>query len=274
MHEAIGRPAAPGRPVPPAPGAARAGRRADRGAVGGPRAHRHASTSCRRCSRAHRESSAPAVSRIIRQLLRKRLVTRLGLRHRRPPAPLPAHRARPDARSTRCATTRRRAIDAIWMDLDPRALAAFTEFSGELIARLEAYAGASPPAARGGPMSTDAVREGLRRPRRAPAAVRAVPAPDGAAPHPRGHVAAGVLDAARPRAAACSTPSARSRRSTTSSRPTARRARSPTRWPRRCCSTSSATAPSSASASSRPAQRRAGHRARDRARSAASPSPA
>ena len=36
--------------------------------------------------------------------------------------------------------TRRRAIDAIWMDLDPRALAAFTEFSGGLISRLEAYA--------------------------------------------------------------------------------------------------------------------------------------
>jgi len=35
---------------------------------------------------------------------------------------------------------RRRAIDAIWMDLDPRALAAFTDFSGELITRLEAYA--------------------------------------------------------------------------------------------------------------------------------------
>ena len=88
----------------------------------------------------HRESSAPAVSRIIRQLLRKKLVTRLGLGHRRPPAPLPADRQGQSARWTRCAHARRRAIDAVWMDLDPRALAAFTTFSGELIARLEAYA--------------------------------------------------------------------------------------------------------------------------------------
>ena len=87
----------------------------------------------------HRDSSPPAVSRIIRQLLRKRLITvsvsATDGRQRR-------YQLTARGRKTLDALRglRRRAIDTIWMDLDPRALAAFTDFSGELITRLEAYA--------------------------------------------------------------------------------------------------------------------------------------
>lgn len=86
-----------------------------------------------------RETSAAAVSRTIRQLLDKKLVS--------------VTVARDDGRQRRYVLTakgvrtldglrqrRRAAIDAIWMDLDPAELAAFTRFSGELAARLEAYA--------------------------------------------------------------------------------------------------------------------------------------
>ena len=87
----------------------------------------------------HRESSAPAVSRIIRQLLTKKLITvsvsDTDGRQRRYQLT-----ARGQKILEALRTTRRRAIDAIWMDIDPRALAAFTEFSGGLIARLESYA--------------------------------------------------------------------------------------------------------------------------------------
>src|SRR5215469_12857461 len=84
----------------------------------------------------HRDSSPPAVSRIIRQLLRKRLITvsvsTTDGRQRR-------YQLTARGRKTLDALRglRHRAIDTIWMDLDPRALAAF---SGELITRLEAYA--------------------------------------------------------------------------------------------------------------------------------------
>ena len=87
----------------------------------------------------HRDSSPPAVSRIIRQLLRKRLITvsvsTTDGRQRR-------YQLTARGRKTLDALRglRRLAIDTIWMDLDPRALAAFTDFSGELITRLEAYA--------------------------------------------------------------------------------------------------------------------------------------
>ena len=87
----------------------------------------------------HRDSSPPAVSRIIRQLLRKRLITvsvsTTDGRQRR-------YQLTARGRKTLDALRglRRRAIDTIWMDLDPRVLAAFTDFSGELITRLEAYA--------------------------------------------------------------------------------------------------------------------------------------
>jgi DNA-binding MarR family transcriptional regulator len=87
----------------------------------------------------HRESSAPAVSRIIRQLLRKGLVTvsvsESDGRQRR---------YRLTAKGERTVdllqASRRRAVDAVWMDLDPQGLAAFSTFSDQLIARLESYA--------------------------------------------------------------------------------------------------------------------------------------
>jgi DNA-binding MarR family transcriptional regulator len=87
----------------------------------------------------HRESSAPAVSRIIRQLLRKKLITvsvsDTDGRQRRYQLT-----ARGQKTLEALRATRRRAIDAVWMHLDPHALAVFTQFSGELITRLEAYA--------------------------------------------------------------------------------------------------------------------------------------
>lgn len=87
----------------------------------------------------HRESSAPAVSRIIRQLVHKKLITvsvsDTDGRQRRYQLT-----ARGQKTLDALRATRRDAIDAVWMGLDPRALAAFTQFSGELIARLEAYA--------------------------------------------------------------------------------------------------------------------------------------
>ena len=87
----------------------------------------------------HRDSSAPAVSRIIRQLLRKKLITvsvsDTDGRQRRYQLTARGQKTLDALRATRS-----RAIDAVWMHLDPRALAAFTQFSGELITRLEAHA--------------------------------------------------------------------------------------------------------------------------------------
>jgi DNA-binding MarR family transcriptional regulator len=87
----------------------------------------------------HRESSAPAVSRVIRQLVRKKLIT-VSLSDKDGRQRRYQLTARGQKILEMLRATRRRAIDAIWMDIDPRALAAFTEFSGGLIARLEAYA--------------------------------------------------------------------------------------------------------------------------------------
>src|SRR5262249_41813932 len=87
----------------------------------------------------HRDSSPPAVSRIIRQLLRKRLITvSVSTPDARQRRSQPPPRGRKPLAARR--GLRRRAIDPIWMDLDPRALAAFPAFSGELIPRLEASA--------------------------------------------------------------------------------------------------------------------------------------
>jgi DNA-binding MarR family transcriptional regulator len=87
----------------------------------------------------HRDTSAAAVSRLIRQLLDKRLVSVSAREH--------------DARQRRYVLTakgkrmletvrasRQAAIDAIWSTLDPRDIAAFTTVSDELIRRIEAYA--------------------------------------------------------------------------------------------------------------------------------------
>lgn len=86
-----------------------------------------------------RRSTAAAVSRIIRQLLDKQLVSvsvsRTDGRQREYVLTARGKRTLEALRSER-----RRAIDAVWMDLDPKALDAFIRSSGELIGRLEAYA--------------------------------------------------------------------------------------------------------------------------------------
>lgn len=87
----------------------------------------------------HRDSSAAAVSRLIRQLLDKRLISATAREH--------------DARQRRYVLTakgrrtlealrasRQSAIDAIWSTLDPGALAVFATVSDELVRRIEAYA--------------------------------------------------------------------------------------------------------------------------------------
>ena len=87
----------------------------------------------------HRDSSAAAVSRLIRQLLDKRLVTVQARAHdaRQRQYVLTAKgRRKLDALRAR----RQTAIDAIWAPLEPRALATFATVSNELIRRIEAYA--------------------------------------------------------------------------------------------------------------------------------------
>ena len=89
-----------------------------------------------------RESSAAAVSRLIRQLLDKRLVSASPRAH--------------DGRQRQYVLTakgkrtldgvhadRQAAVDAIWASLDRRALATFAEISAEIIRRIEAYDTAS-----------------------------------------------------------------------------------------------------------------------------------
>jgi DNA-binding MarR family transcriptional regulator len=89
-----------------------------------------------------RESSAAAVSRLIRQLLDKRLVSvsahELDGRQRRYVLTAKGRRTLDGLRADRQA-----AIDAIWSSIDHRLLATFTRVSAELIRRIEAYAAAS-----------------------------------------------------------------------------------------------------------------------------------
>jgi len=89
-----------------------------------------------------RESSAAAVSRLIRQLLDKRLVTASARDHdgRQRQYVLTA-KGRRTLDALRAG--RQAAIDVIWASLDRGALATFTEVSAELIRRIEAYAAAS-----------------------------------------------------------------------------------------------------------------------------------
>jgi DNA-binding MarR family transcriptional regulator len=90
-----------------------------------------------------RESSAAAVSRIIRQLLDKDLVSvsvsRVDGRQRDYVLTAKGQRTLEALRESR-----RRAIEAVWADLDAKTLAAFTRSSAEIIARLEAYAARQP----------------------------------------------------------------------------------------------------------------------------------
>ncbi|MGH7896212.1 MAG: MarR family winged helix-turn-helix transcriptional regulator [Candidatus Binatia bacterium] len=87
----------------------------------------------------HRESSAAAVSRLVRQLIDKRLVSVSVSpndgRQRQYVLTTKGRRTLATLRASREA-----AIAAIWAPLDPRALAAFAEVSGTLIRRIETYA--------------------------------------------------------------------------------------------------------------------------------------
>jgi DNA-binding MarR family transcriptional regulator len=89
-----------------------------------------------------RDSSAAAVSRLIRQLLDKRLVSASAREHdgRQRQYVLTAKGRRTlDA----LRASRQGAIDAIWATLDHRALTTFARVSGELIRRIEGYTAAS-----------------------------------------------------------------------------------------------------------------------------------
>ncbi len=89
-----------------------------------------------------RASSAAAVSRLIRQLMEKRLVTASPREHDgRQRAYVLTAKGRRTLDTLR--TSRQDAIDSIWASLDARALDAFTRTSAELIRRIEAYATAS-----------------------------------------------------------------------------------------------------------------------------------
>lgn len=87
-----------------------------------------------------REQSPAAVSRVIRQLLDRKLIVPAAARGRdrrhRTYALTALGRRTLDALSAR----RSRAIEAVWQRIDPRALGTFTRVSTELAARLEAYA--------------------------------------------------------------------------------------------------------------------------------------
>ena len=87
-----------------------------------------------------RQQAPAAVSRLIRQLLDKKLVTvSVSTRDGRQREYVLTAKGKRLLDSLRGHRTH--AVDAIWMDFDPKSLAAFTRFSGELIARLETYAG-------------------------------------------------------------------------------------------------------------------------------------
>jgi DNA-binding MarR family transcriptional regulator len=87
-----------------------------------------------------REQSPAAVSRVIRQLLDRKLIAPAvargsDRRHRTYALTALGRRTLDELRGHRG-----RAIEAIWLHLDPRELSTFTKVSGELAARLDAYA--------------------------------------------------------------------------------------------------------------------------------------
>jgi DNA-binding MarR family transcriptional regulator len=87
-----------------------------------------------------REQSPAAVSRVIRQLLDRKLiapaVARGNDRRHRTYALTALGRRTLEALRTR----RGDAVEAVWLHLDARDLSTFTKVSSELAARLEAYA--------------------------------------------------------------------------------------------------------------------------------------
>jgi DNA-binding MarR family transcriptional regulator len=89
-----------------------------------------------------RESSAAAVSRLIRQLIDKRLVSASAREHDgRQRAYVLTAKGRRTLAALRA--DRQGAIDAIWTSLDHRTLRTFTTVSAELVRRIERYAAAS-----------------------------------------------------------------------------------------------------------------------------------
>lgn len=87
-----------------------------------------------------REQSPAAISRVIRQLLDRKLIapaaTRGTDRRHRTYALTALGRRALDALRAR----RGRAVDTVWLAIDSRELSTFTKVSGELAVRLEAYA--------------------------------------------------------------------------------------------------------------------------------------
>ncbi len=87
----------------------------------------------------HRDSSAAAVSKILRQLLDKRLVfaaiAKGDARQRRYSLTAKGKRVMVRLRESRAA-----AVAEVWLTLDRKALNQFTEFGTSLVARLERYA--------------------------------------------------------------------------------------------------------------------------------------
>ena len=87
-----------------------------------------------------RESTPAAVSKILRQLLDKGLITaRISQTDGRQRDYALTAKGRRAIKALRA--DRRRAIEAIWLDLAPRELDAFTRFADKLIGRMEKHAG-------------------------------------------------------------------------------------------------------------------------------------
>jgi DNA-binding MarR family transcriptional regulator len=111
-----------------------------------------------------RESSAAAVSKILRQLQDKELVL-VSLhasdgRQRR-------YELSPEGRRVleRLREQRQHALAEVWQEFDAETLRSFTRFGNELLERLERYSRehehASPTARRGSSNGKDAIRQGL-----------------------------------------------------------------------------------------------------------------
>lgn len=112
-----------------------------------------------------RESSAAAVSKVLRTLLDAGLVeSEIGEEDGR------QRRYRVTDAGARALeaveASRRRAIDTVWSDLDPVELARFARFSEELARRLEEYAGAAAATAAKGPRPAGKGGVAKRRSRR------------------------------------------------------------------------------------------------------------
>ena len=109
-----------------------------------------------------RESSAAAVSKILRQLQDKELVV-VSLNSSDGRQRNYELSARGKSTLERLREQRQHAISEVWLEFDAEAVGGFTRFGNELIERLERYSKdyASPAARRGTGNGKDAVREGV-----------------------------------------------------------------------------------------------------------------